>query len=449
MANVGLNRFVKIAQRKTMIVVVLSVAVVFIAVLTLIHSGKSPHAPKDADLKTDLTGIVDEAFSEANSESALTAQQASLDALKKQLSDLKQTIALNKTEASKHVEELTALMALKIKEASALKEKNLEFANASEPSTNSRNDAQSPWQNARDSKGRNASHPYQPRPPRIHSMRYTYGHKKRKAKDNYRLNPEHYVPSGTFVRAVILGGADADASVNGQSKNNGVMLFKLLQPGTLPNGKRSHLQGCFVTGSSYGDISSERAYVVLDKLSCAEEGKPIIDKTVTGWAFFGGKVGIKGRPLMRDNKVMQWAGISGAMSGIAAAAQYSQSIQSISALGSATTVPSGNIAPYAAYGGASKAADTLSQYYVKRAEQYHPVIQVGSGNLVTIVFKDGFYLEPDEAQLQARQQSRKRQFDSRGAFEESENEGSSFDVPPEVLSQIDKGYVKSAQGDNS
>jgi hypothetical protein len=43
--------------------------------------------------------------------------------------------------------------------------------------------------------------------------------------------------------------------------------------------------------------------------------------------------------------------------------------------------------------GASKAADTLSQYWIKRAEQYHPVIDIGAGNLVTVVFQKGFRLE--------------------------------------------------------
>lgn len=44
-------------------------------------------------------------------------------------------------------------------------------------------------------------------------------------------------------------------------------------------------------------------------------------------------------------------------------------------------------------GGASKAAQTLSDYYIKRAEQYHPVIPIGAGNEVTVVFRDGFQLK--------------------------------------------------------
>lgn len=51
-------------------------------------------------------------------------------------------------------------------------------------------------------------------------------------------------------------------------------------------------------------------------------------------------------------------------------------------------------------GGASQAAKTLSDYYIKRAEQYHAVIPIGAGNEVTVVFQEGFQLETlEEARL--------------------------------------------------
>lgn len=393
MAKFQLNTLTQKIQRRTLISVVIGVGSVLIAVMTLAVGGKH-HASKQDKKNEQLAGVVDESFSEANTESALSQQQAELESLKNQMLQLKDEIQKNK---QAHEAEVLAL------------EKHVaDTENKASPSLQSTQKIV---------------------PTQLHAISFHY-RKQHQSSNDHHLNPEHYVPSGTFVRAVILGGADADASVNGQSKNNGVMLFKLLQPGTLPNGQHSHLQGCFITGSSYGDISSERAFVVLDKLSCAQSGQPIIDKNVTGWAFFGGKVGVKGIPLMRDNKVMQWAGISGAMSGIASAAQYAQSVQNISPLGAATTVPSGNVAPYAAYGGASKAAEVLSSYYVKRAEQYHPVIQVGSGNLVTIVFKDGFYLEPDEAQVSKRHRGH--------TLESSQDDEPNFEVPPEVLRKIDQ-----------
>nr|ALG88579.1 conjugal transfer pilus assembly protein TraB [Pectobacterium carotovorum] len=60
----------------------------------------------------------------------------------------------------------------------------------------------------------------------------------------------------------------------------------------------------------------------------------------------------------------------------------------------------GDIAQSGIGGGTSQAAKTLSDYYIKRAEQYHPVIPIGAGNEVTMVFQDGFQLETvQEARL--------------------------------------------------
>lgn len=417
MASNGVNKSALKTQVRNLIGIVSGAALVIGVMLVLLSSPE----PKKSETDANLTGIVDDtSFNEANTQSALSAQQSELESLKEQMEALK--IALDKSEAlrEKETSNLTSL----IKDA-ASQPVQLASNTVNAPTT----DVGSPWQVMAATE----------KASRLHMHAVSFHYKRKPSHTRKHDSYQDYVPSGTFVRAVVLGGADADASVNGQSKNNGVMLFKLLQPGTLPNGKHSHLQGCFVTASSYGDISSERAYVVLDKLSCAQNGRPIIDRNVTGWAFFGGKVGIKGKPLMRDNKIMQWAGISGIASGIAAAAQYSQSIQSISPLGSATAVPSANIGPYAAYGGATKAADQLSQYYIKRADQYHPVIQVGSGNLVTIVFKDGFYLESEEESA-LRQQAKAEITQMPNTSKSYMDANADFTVPPEVLNRIDKTY---------
>ena len=397
----SINQWVAKQQKRTLLAGIGLLALVVGGTVLLIP--KKTKKAEEASL--NLTGIVDESFSKDNAMSAMTAQQTELETLKQQMHELKMNLEKRENDTVDSLSNLMAKKMKEIKEEAAIDVKN-HAINSQDVAT---------WHAPQVA-------------PKLHSVQFNY-HKPQLHLPSNRLSADKYVPSGTFVRAVVLGGADADASVNGQSKNNGVMLFKLLQAGTLPNGQHSHLEGCFVTASSYGDISSERAYVVLDRLSCALPGRPIIDKAVTGWAFFGGKVGIKGVPLMRDNKIMLWAGISGAMSGIASAAQYAQSIQSISPLGSATSVPSTNVAPYAAYGGASKAAEVLSNYYVKRAEQYHPVIQVGSGNLVTIVFKEGFFLEPDNVT-----NAQNHRLNTTAMPEEDEpHEINDFVVPAEVM----------------
>lgn len=364
----------------------------FVVLMLLVIAAKGSHKKDKTETMPDFTGVVDSQFSESDTESAMTSQQLELESLKKQVASLVDGIKTLKEQSAQE----SSLLAAKFSEEIARVKTDTEMKLLQKPESSqvfAANDQVLPgtatatdgsFQTQFIVKRLQKSHG-------IHSV--SFKNSQHQARHSIK-NSGNYVPSGTFARAVVLGGVDADASVDGQNKNNGVMLFKVVNPGTLPNGKRSHLSGCLITASAYGDISSERAYVKLDKISCAFDGQPIIDKAVTGWAFFAGKVGIKGQPLMRDGKVVTWAGVSGAMSGVAQAAQYAQSVQNFSPYGGATSVvPSSNIGPFAAFGGASKAADQLSQYYIKRAEQYHPVIQVGSGNVVNIVFKDGFYLD--------------------------------------------------------
>lgn len=428
MANVSLNRIMKLRQMRTLCVVGGGLLVLIMTVIGLLADAKPKKHPV-IDKTADITSIIDESFTEANAVSAMTAQQGELEALKTKLSQLMQSMKDMREERAKEAEGR-----LEKQEATtaAVPVSTVQQQFTSNSTASIQGNQAGIWHN----QGANSLRSMVSRPARIHTVSFRRAvHKKPQT----RLNPNHYVPSNTSVRAVILGGADADASVNGQSKNNGVMLFKFLEDGTLPNGQRSRLRGCRVSGNAYGDISSERAFATLYKISCAHPGEPIIDKEVTGWVFFNGKVGVKGVPLMRDNKIMQWAGISGALAGVASAAQYAQSVQSISSFGAASVVPQSNIGPYAAYGGASKAADVLSQYYVKRAEQYHPVIQVGSGNVVTIVFKDGFYLDPEDAMSQSSIQNR-RSLQNRAqdlSPQVNQDDSPNFTVPPEVLNQID------------
>lgn len=444
MANWQFNKKIKGRQVRTLVVVGCIVFFIIAMMIVLLAEGR----PKKTTTKksVDLTGIVEDSFTDAVADQALTSQQTELESLKKQISELTQNI---KAMGEAHQKELRAQKEELTAQVHELVLANQERKTNSEEQNNEPselNEVQNPqlWHNPNTyamNTMMNSGTTLSDAAPRIHTVSFRPKRRMKRTHPNFYLNPAHYVPSNTSVRAVILGGADADASVNGQSKNNGVMLFKFLEDGTLPNGQRSRLRGCRVSANSYGDISSERAFATLYRLSCAHPGKPIIDKEVTGWVFFNGKVGIKGKPLMRDNKVMTWAGVSGALSGIASAAQHAQSVQAIGPYGATSVVPSSQIAPFAAYGGASKAADTLSAYYVKRAEQYHPVIQVGSGNVVTVVFKDGFYLEPDEDKSQHAMNQVKAQHETQGLIasqDENPTSEMNFTVPPEVLGRIDR-----------
>ena len=205
--------------------------------------------------------------------------------------------------------------------------------------------------------------------------------------------PKTWVPAGTFDRVVLLVGADANASVNGQSDTVPI-LMRFLDPGTLPNGFHSHLKGCFALASVYGDISSERGEARLHKISCTKKDGSILEMPVEGFISFAGKEGIRGRPVMRNGKILTMAGISGALSGFGSALAQGAQTQSISPLGVTTTVTGSQVFKSGAYTGASTAMGQLASYYIKRADQYHPVIDIGSGTVATVVFQTGFSLIP-------------------------------------------------------
>lgn len=442
MANWQWNKMIKGHQVRTLIIAGCGLFFLVAMMIVLLTDGR-PKKNFATKKSVDLTGIVDESFTDAAADSALTTQQTELESLKKQISEL--TLNL-KSMGEAHQKELQIQqeeLASKVHELIlANQKKQIVEQQNKEPSE--LKEVQNPqlWHNSNTyamNTMMNGGATLSDASPRIHTVSFRPKRRMTKKHHNSYLNPSHYVPSNTSVRAVILGGADADASVNGQSKNNGVMLFKLLEDGTLPNGQRSRLSGCRVSANSYGDISSERAYATLYKLSCAHSGEPIIDKEVTGWVFFNGKVGIKGKPLMRDGKVMTWAGAGTLLSSGSSVAQMAQSYSQATPFGPANYVSPSQAIPYVGFGATAKTGDYLAQYYIKRAEQYHPVIQVGSANKVTIVFKDGFYLEPDEDKSQhAMEQAKAQQEDLMAHQEENQSSEMNFTVPPEVLGRIDQ-----------
>lgn len=200
-----------------------------------------------------------------------------------------------------------------------------------------------------------------------------------------------YIPSGAFSNAIILEGADASAAVTAQTTNVAPMMFKLTGDLHLPaNKKMSKLKGCFVTAGTYGDISSERAIVRLERLSCLINGKHI-DQAVKGHVAFYGKNGIKGTPVMRNGKILGLAFTSGALGGLGGSA--SQIGSTTVGIGATSTVGAGDVARQAFGSGASTAANKMADYYIQRAEQYHPVIPIGSANRVEVVFQEGFWAE--------------------------------------------------------
>lgn len=206
--------------------------------------------------------------------------------------------------------------------------------------------------------------------------------------------PDTFVPAGTFVRAIMLGGADASTGVNSQS-NPTPVLFRLLDTGTLPNHQHSHLQDCVATAAAIGDISSERGLMRLERLSCVSPNHhEVIELPVEGTVFGPeGKNGVRGIPLWREGTLLKRAFIAGSLSGFSQGIASQYTTTALSPTGAVSSVNNSDIFKFGAAQGVSNAMDKIADYNIRRADQYHPVIQLSAGTVVDIVFLRGFYLD--------------------------------------------------------
>lgn len=218
-----------------------------------------------------------------------------------------------------------------------------------------------------------------------------------------------YIPTGSFAKSMLIEGADANASVIGNTATV-PMQARIIGRVEMPNGRTSNMNGCFVSMEAYGDVSSERAIVRLRKMSCMF-GDDVIDQPLEGHVSFMGKNGVKGEVVMRNGKVLGFAWGAGFLDGIGQG--VNRASQQTVGVGAVAGIGAGDVLKSGVGGGVSKAAQTLGDYYIKRAEQYHPVIPIGAGNEVTVVFHEGFQLKTrDEmAAEEAQQPERETQGD--------------------------------------
>jgi conjugal transfer pilus assembly protein TraB len=242
--------------------------------------------------------------------------------------------------------------------------------------------------------------PPQPRPPGIASFEVSdarVASPDASAKQESKRDGRSYVPSGSFFRAALLGGLDAPTGGQAQS-NPHPILMRVQDNAFLPNRYRFKIKECLALGASHGDISSERAYIRLESLSCIRHDGKAIDVPVKGYVVGeDGKAGMRGRLVSKQGQVLANALVAGIGAGIGQAFQQSATTVSTNPLGSIGTVDSGKQFQAGIGTGVGKALDRLSQYYITLAEKMFPIIEVDAGRTVDVVFTKGFSLEAEGA----------------------------------------------------
>jgi len=210
-------------------------------------------------------------------------------------------------------------------------------------------------------------------------------------------SPE-YLPPNSYAPARVIVGVDASTGVASQSDPLPVVLRITGPARSVMKGNKlltTDITGCLVNGAARGDLSAEKVYVKLARMTCAQPGGRYAVSEVKGFISFAGKSGVRGRIVSREGSLVSQALLAGIVGGFGRG--FSANANGIFAGnigedGKRGSLSGADILTGGLGQGAGDAADTVSKYLIERAEQYQPVVEMPTGIAVEIVFLDGVHV---------------------------------------------------------
>lgn len=218
-----------------------------------------------------------------------------------------------------------------------------------------------------------------------------------KAKDQPKLLR---LPAGSLLSGQLITGLDVPTG-QGVRREPYPVLIRIKTSAILPNRYRTNVRECFVLASGYGDLSSERAYLRSETLSCIfkhNHKEQVIERPLEGYiAGEDGKAGLRGRLVSKQGQVMAKAAMAGFLNGVSDAfdikpvpvfsvvPNQSGQIQSPfqSGLNGSEALQSSLIK------GSNKALEKLADFYLKLADQMVPVIEISAERKVDLILTRG------------------------------------------------------------
>lgn len=208
-------------------------------------------------------------------------------------------------------------------------------------------------------------------------------------------NARIYIPETSYVSGYLLGGIAVSTGINAPDEHATPVVIKLTAKGNLPKNFTTDIATCRILGSSYGDLSSERAIIRAEKLVCIDPKTELVTTSNIAGTIHGsdGMNGIKGKVIATSSKHIKNALLGGIISGLSQSAKGQDGMQ-ISSSGAVSTAKkgAGKIAGEGILSGTSTAAEKVADYYLRMAESMSPVLTVPGGAAVEVVFLKGFFV---------------------------------------------------------
>ncbi len=208
---------------------------------------------------------------------------------------------------------------------------------------------------------------------------------------------QDYVPAGAYASAVIISGVDASVGLSAQSDPRPVLLRvqshakSSIYDGNL---QKADINGCILTGAASGDLSSEKVYIKLIKMTCGKENDLLQEISIKGYVAGQGKSGVRGNVISREGDLLTKSFLAGLIGGFGEglSQKVAPPLNFSNGLTTQGTLSTEDVARKGLGQGISSSSDRLANYLINRAEQYQPVVSIPSGIEVEVVFVEGFQI---------------------------------------------------------
>lgn len=206
------------------------------------------------------------------------------------------------------------------------------------------------------------------------------------------------LPAGSILSGVLVTGMDAPTGKQAQ-RDPFPSLIRIKNEAILPNRFRADFRECFLIAGGWGDLSSERAYMRAERLSCVRNDGSVLEASLEAYATGeDGKAGLRGRLVSKQGQIIARSLGAGFLQGIAGAFNV-QKVPTINVTRAGdngdTVTPvyeqafDSNALQSAGFSGAGSALERIADFYLEMAESIFPVIEIDAMRDVDFIVNKG------------------------------------------------------------
>jgi len=205
-----------------------------------------------------------------------------------------------------------------------------------------------------------------------------------------------FLPAGSIFSGTLITGMDVSCSQSAK-RDPFPVLLRVKKEAILPNRFRADVRECFLIAAGWGDMSSERAYLRGERLSCIREDGKALENRIDMYAVGeDGKAGVRGRLVSKTGALLGKALLAGFIQGFSELFS-DQPVLTISTRAQDKTPFQSNMSrealESAGLEGVGSALDRLANYYIDMAQNIFPVIEIDAGRAIDFVLISGISLK--------------------------------------------------------